>query len=567
MIENIKARLAIIAIVVLTAVVTFLPNIVDVSGTNFLPQQKINYGLDIQGGLHLVMGVDIPSVLKESASRQAKSLVKVFEQEGFQNVSGEGEYNAEAESSAKYLMHLDFASPSDLQRALEIIRADYSQLQVYQQEDRRLSLRYTDFYLQNLTSRTMDQAIETIRNRIDEFGVAEPSITAQGDDRILIQLPGVEDAANAKALINRTAKLDFMLVETPEFDLVAKVEEVEQKGGYSIDTMSYSDYVDRINQDLADLLPKDTAVLFQKGENAQTMSAAKIPYLLSTDTGLGGDDLTNANVAYDQFNNPMVSMDFSPMGSKKFADLTGENIGRQMAIVLDRVVYSAPVIQSRIPGGSAQITLGGTRDRQKAMDEAGTIAVALRAGALPASLQQLEERTVGPSLGADSIAAGKKASYIAAALVVIFMLVYYKAMGALAVFALGLNMFFILSLLTALSATLTLPGIAGIALTIGMAVDANVIIYERIKEELRRGASFKKAVEDGFGHAFSAIFDANLTTTITCVILIVFGSGPVRGFAVTLIIGMVTSMFTALFVSRSILDLCTNKLGIKKIAM
>lgn len=567
MIQNLKIRFVIIVLVVITAVLTFLPNVVDVSSMTFLPQQKINYGLDIRGGLHLVMGVDIESVVRESTTRQAGTVAKYLIDEGVPGVKGESIYDKDADTTSKNRILLTFATATDLETAKSLLATNYTNLQVYEEKGLNLIYRYTDFFLQNLNQRTLNQAIEVIRNRIDEFGVAEPSITAQGSDRILVQLPGLEDATKAKALINRTAKLAFMMVDVSDKDINAMITEAEEKGKYSLESMSYSAYVKKLNSDLAGKLPKNTQVLFAKGENAENIATEKIAYLLRTDTNLGGDSLKDAFVSYDQYNNPIVSMSFSPIGAKRFADLTGENVGKQMAIVLDQVVYSAPVIQARIAGGSAQITLGSGRDYQKTIDEAKTISVALRAGALPASLEQLEERTVGPSLGADSIAAGKKASYIAAILVILAMLIYYKSFGVLAVMALGLNIFLVLSLLTTLGATLTLPGIAGIALTIGMAVDANVIIFERIKEELAKGASFKKAVEDGFSHAFSAIFDANLTTAITCVILIIFGSGPVRGFAVTLLIGMATSMFTALFVSRSCLDFLINKLGLKKISI
>jgi preprotein translocase subunit SecD len=251
-------------------------------------------------------------------------------------------------------------------------------------------------------------------------------------------------------------------------------------------------------------------------------------------------------------------------GARQMSQLTKANIENQMAIVLDKVVKSAPTIQSEI-AGSGQITLGG-RDYQKTMDEGKLIATALRAGALPAALTQLEERTVGPTLGIDAINKGKKAGLVGMILIVVFMLLYYRQLGIVANIALGLNVLFLLSILSSLQATLTLPGVAGIVLTLGMAVDANVIIFERIKEELRKGAGTMAAIKDGFGHAVSAIFDANITTAIVCIVLMYYGTGPVRGFAVTLLCGILTSMFTAIFVSRTILEFMVVRMGIKTIA-
>jgi preprotein translocase subunit SecD len=567
MIESIKARMVLIVLVTLAAIFVFLPNLMDTSKYSFLPQTKINYGLDIQGGLHLVMGVDIDGVQREATGRLATTLKDFFAKEGKPVASVESKYDSTQDKNMRYKLLVQLNSAGDKESVAQMLQTSYPNLQVVEQTDTQLTLAYTSIYLNDLSARTLDQAIETIRNRIDEFGVAEPSITAQGTDRILVQLPGVEDASKAKDLINRTAKLEFMMVETATVDLNAIIEEAEKAGNFTFKDMTYSNYVRQLNEAIQTKIPKGTMVLFAKAENAENMETGKIAYLLRTDTNLGGDSLQDAFVSYDEYNTPIVSLNFNPSGSARFADLTGESIGKQMAIVLDQTVYSAPVIQSRIAGGSAQITMGGSRDFQKTIEEAKTIAVALRAGALPARLEQLEERTIGPSLGADSIAAGKKATIVAAILILIFMVVYYKGCGVIASVALALNIFFTLSLLSMLGATLTLPGIAGMALTLGTAIDANVIIFERIKEELARGASFRKAIGDGFYQAFSSIFDSNITTAITCFVLIYYGTGPVRGFAVTLLIGVITSMFTAVFFSRAIMDLMTVKLGFKKISI
>jgi preprotein translocase subunit SecD len=285
-----------------------------------------------------------------------------------------------------------------------------------------------------------------------------------------------------------------------------------------------------------------------------------------SDTDLTGDQLEDASVHPGEYGEPEVVFSFSPDGRRRFGEITEKNVGKQMAIVLDEIVQSAPVIQGKIASSSARITLGGGRDYQKTVDEANFIATALRAGALPANLEQLEERTVGPNLGADSIAAGKKATLIGVALIFLFMALYYRTLGIVADIALSLNVLFLLAILTSLGATLTLPGVAAIALTVGMAVDANIIIFERIKEELRKGTGTSAAIKDGFSNAFSSIFDANITTVATSLILMYYGTGPVRGFAVSLTIGIVTSMFTAVFVSRVLIEILTKWFKVKNIA-
>ena len=277
-----------------------------------------------------------------------------------------------------------------------------------------------------------------------------------------------------------------------------------------------------------------------------------------------GSLLEDATVGYDpDFNQPQVNFKFQPAGRSLFSDLTGSSIGKRLAVILDNVLKSAPTVQSRI-NDSGRISLG-TGNYEEMMNEATMIATSLRAGALPADLQQLEEKTVGPTLGQNSIAKGQKAGIIGLILVAMFMLIYYRALGLIANVCLAFNIAFLLSMLSSLSAVLTLPGVAGIILTIGMAVDANVIIFERIKEELRKGASFKLAVKDGFDHAFSAILDANITTAIVCFVLIYFATGPVRGFAVTLFIGIISSLFTAIFLSRTIITYLIVRWGWSKL--
>lgn len=563
--DGLRWRSILAALGVAASLVWVVPSVVNLSESSWWPtKQKLNYGLDIQGGLHLVMGADVDGVVKESTTRLTLAIKAEMQKDQVPFVDVKSEKPELGE------MQISVAQAADIAKVEKFLSDKYSTvLQVVSTADTVVTARYFDAYLTDYKNRVIQQAIETIRNRIDEFGVAEPSISQQGANRILIQLPGLADAEKAKQLINTTAKLDFMIVSVDKnpSELQAMIAEVEKAGNYNIDTMKYSEYVTRINEDLKGKLPEKTVVYFEKSANAATMSVGAIPYLLKTDTDLGGGALDDAFVGYDQYGAPQVSLQFNSAGAAKFADLTGANVNKQMAIVLDKVVKSAPSIRDRISGGQAVVTLGGGRDRNQMMDEAKMISTALRAGALPASLEQLEERRVGPTLGADAIGKAKLGSYVGAIIIVLFMLFYYKSMGAVASVALGINVLAIFALLASFGATLTLPGIAGIALTVGFAVDANVLINERIREELRAGNGIKAAVREGYNRAMSAIIDSNLTTAATAMVLLYFGTGPVRGFAVTLLIGIVTSMFANVFVSKVIVDTLVYKFNLKKLSV
>lgn len=550
---------------IVLALVWVMPNLVNFSESSWWPsKQKLNYGLDIQGGLHLVMGVDVDGVVKESTTRMMASIKSDLAKD---QVEG-GDVKSEKPEQGEIIIT---AANADAKKKVEKILNDKypTTLQVVGSTDNTITARYFDSYLNDYKNRVIQQAIETIRNRIDEFGVAEPSISQQGSNRILVQLPGMADAEKAKQLINTTAKLDFMIVsnELSGQQLQALIADAEKAGNYKMQGMKYSEYVTKLNADLKGKLPEKTAIYFEKSENAANMEAGAIPMLLRTDTDLGGGALDDAFVGYDQYGGPQVSLHFNSAGAVKFADLTGASVGKQMAIVLDKVVKSAPSIRDRIAGGQAVITLGGGRDRNKMMDEAKMISTALRAGALPAALEQLEERRVGPTLGADSINKAKLGAYIGAALIVLFMLIYYKGMGVIANVALLINIMGVFALLTSFGATLTLPGIAAIALTVGFAVDANVLINERIKEELTMGHSLRVAIQEGYRHAMSAILDSNVTTAATAIVLLYFGTGPVRGFAVNLLIGVATTLFANVFVSKVIVDTLIQKYNVKKLSI
>ncbi|MBK7961056.1 MAG: protein translocase subunit SecD [Bdellovibrionales bacterium] len=562
--EAFRLRSALAAFGILLAMAWVLPNVVNMDAVKWWPSKaKLNYGLDIQGGLHLVMGVDVDGVVSESTLRMVTSLKAELAKDGVAFTEVGSAKPAEGQ------IEVVLADPSQKVKFDALIAKSHGTvLQEFSTEGNRVVLRYYSAYLTDYKNKVITQAIETIRNRIDEFGVAEPSISQQGSDRILVQLPGMADAERAKQLINTTAKLDFMIVseEMGSESLSKMISEVEKAGNYSITTLKYSDYVAKINQDLASKIPAKTAVYFEKATNAAKMEVGAIPYLLKMDTGLGGADLDGAAVKFGQFGEPEVELKFNPAGANKFADLTGANINKRMAIVLDKIVKSAPNIKDRIGGGQAVITMGG-RNREDTMSEAQTIATALRAGALPASLEQLEERRVGPTLGADSIDKAKLGAYVGSFLIILFMISYYKAMGLVATVSTGVNIMSVFALLTSFGATLTLPGIAGIALTVGFAVDANVLIQERIREELRNGASWKHAIQEGYHRAMSAILDSNVTTAATAAVLLYFGTGPVRGFAVTLLIGIATTLFANVFVSKLIVDTLTHKMGVKKLSV
>ena len=341
-------------------------------------------------------------------------------------------------------------SSADAKKVEELLGKNHAgSLQVMSSNAEKVEVKYYDAYMLDQKQTIIKQAIETIRNRIDEFGVAEPQITQQGTDRILVQLPGMADAEQAKQLINTTAKLDFMIVNyTKSSEEIRKlVDEAEKAGNYSMKTMKYTDYVAKLNTDLKGKIPDKTVVYFEKRDDAKNMEIGSTPLLLETDTNLTGDSLDNAAVSFDQYGSPEVALRFNPAGSIKFGDLTEKNIKKQMAVVLDKVVKTAPTINGKIPNGSAVITLGRGGNRQNIMDEAKLIATSLRAGALPVTLEQLEERRVGPSLGLDALAKAQFAAILGAILIMIFMLVYYKGMGVITDISLLINIVCVFAIL------------------------------------------------------------------------------------------------------------------------
>ncbi len=355
----------------------------------------------------------------------------------------------------------------------------------------------------------MRQALETIRNRIDQFGVSEPVIVKQGENQILVQLPGIKDPQRALDLIGRTAQLEFKLVD-------------EENAGRAS----------------SGSIPDGDELLMMRTKNRETGIATTTPILLKKQALLTGELLTDAKVSIGgEFRNePYVGIEFNSEGARIFDKITAENVGKRLAIVLDNTVYSAPVVKERISGGRASITGGFT------MEEAKDLAIVLRAGALPAPVKVVQNITIGPTLGQDSIRKGIQATILGALLTIIFIIIYYRWCGVIACVALLLNLIYLLGAFSALKATMTLPGIAGIALTIGMGVDSNVLIFERIREELRLGKTVRAAVDGGYSKAWVAIFDSHITTLITAAVLFIFGTGPIKGFAITLLIGMIINL-------------------------
>lgn len=557
MIESLRIRWAIVAVVFIAAIVWTVPNFVNMDehglGKWWPTKNKMVLGLDIQGGSHLVLRVDIDSAVRADATRMAASLPREL---------------ADKKVSVKKTnlldpmtgrIQFDLEKPEDAKAIDDYVSATYATVfHVDGQDANQITIAYNELYVREFKSKLLDQAIAVIRNRIDEFGVAEPTIVAQGTDHVVVQLPGIQDASGAKELINRTARLDFMMLAEDKIDLQALIKQAEEENHLSLKEMKYTQYVDKLNEALKGKLPPNRVVYFQKPDNAENLEADRIPFLLKTDETVPGDRLTNAQVSLGQNGEPVVAYRFDAVGGRMNAELTSKNIGKPMAIVLDKTVKSTPVIQGRI-AESGQITLGRAGDYNSTLKEAKILSTALRAGALPAALEQVEERTVGPSVGSDAIKQGQIGTLIAACAVFLFMLVVYRALGFVADLSLAFNLLITIAILSSLGATLTLPGVAGLALTLGIAVDASVIIFERVKEERRKGATDAAAIREGYKHALPSIIDANITSIAVAVVIYYFGTGPIRGFAVTLLTGLIITTFTAIFFTRVIFDTVINK--------
>jgi preprotein translocase subunit SecD len=477
---------------------------------SFLPSTLVNLGLDLRGGAHLLAEVQVSDVYEQRMAALWPDVRKLLRAE--RDTVG----TIRLQKGKLDELRIKLSNPAGIDAGINLLKSlakpvssvgsvGKLNLDVVSEND-EIIVRLSDAERRATDNRTMQQSLEIIRRRIDEVGTREPTIQRQGSDRILIQVPGIGSASELKQLIGTTAQLTFQPV------IAARVN---------------SSSLASFGQELLPALDDPDEF-----------------YLLDAGAVVTGEELVDAQPSFDQNGRPAVNFRFNPKGARKFGDYTAENIGNPFAIVLDNEVISAPTIQSHIPGGSGIIT------GSFSIEESTELAILLRAGALPAGLSFLEERTIGPELGADSIQAGKVACIVAFGAVLVFMAASYGLFGLFANIALIINVGLIFGLLSGIGATLTLPGIAGIVLTIGMAVDANVLIFERIREELVSAKGPAKAIELGYEKAMSAILDANITTFIAAVILFVMGSGPVRGFSITLGLGILTSVFTAIFVTR-----------------
>lgn len=487
---------------------------------------KIVLGLDLQGGMHLVLSVDQDKAIETHTQRLVSSVEDELKKKNIR-------YGSVSRSG---IDGLSIAYPDDKTRQdiAKVVADEFGAFDSPSTVEGKLLFRISEKEVKRLKDWALSQALETIRNRIDKFGVSEPVIQKQGDREIVIQLPGLKDPERAIQLIGKTAVLEFRLVDDSTDPYKA----------------------------LSAGPPPDSEILYQSRHIKETGKTEKVPFLIKKEVLLTGDSLSDARVAFDsQYNEPYVSLTFDSNGARLFERITSQNVGKRLAIVLDGNVHSAPSIREAIAGGRAQITGSFT------YDEATDLAIVLRAGALPAPVNIEQNVTVGPTLGADSIKAGVQAAILGGILVLVFMFVYYKVSGLIADFAIFLNIVMLLGAMAWLNTTLTLPGIAGIILTIGMGVDSNVLIFERIKEELRSGRTPRSAVNAGYDHAWWTIVDSHVTTLITAAVLFQFGSGPVKGFAVSLSIGIMINLFTALVGTKVAFDIQNDKLRVKSLSI
>ena len=538
--KKVKWKVALIIGTVLLAFVFFLPNTpvfkyMPQWWKDNMPNRGIALGLDLKGGVHLVFEVEGDRAVEITLERIADRLKEILKK---RKLSAD----IKVENSRIVVTSKE---PEVRQAILDA----YPTLDMVP-SDKALVFKLNDKEVKRIKDNATEQALETIRNRVDQFGVAEPVIHRQGTNEIVVQLPGYKDPKRAVELIGKTAQLEFRLVDD-ESPVAAELPAYVMPG-------EEQDVIKKFK----DKIPKDDIILFKRVVNRETGEVKKKPFLLKKEVLLTGDLLSEARVAIDQrFNEPYVSLTFNKTGAKIFEEVTGKYVQKRLAIILDNNVYSAPVIRERIAGGSAQIT------GSFSMEEAKDLAIVLRAGALPAPVKLLQNITVGPSLGRDSIEAGKKAGIIAILLVTLFMAFYYKLSGLIADFAMLLNVILLLGAMAFLNATLTMPGIAGIVLAVGMAVDSNVLMFERMREELRAGKTPRAAVDSGYDKAFITIVDSHVTTLITAAVLFQFGTGPIKGFAVTLSLGVAINLFTALVGTKTVFDIINSRREVKKLSI
>jgi protein-export membrane protein SecD len=515
--KSLKLRFILVLIFLVISVIYCMPNVMQPVGAwkKYLPSDKIRLGLDLKGGMHLLLELDTAKMMQNISERKYNTLKDAMIRDGIRFLGID-----KKEGSISVVI-----TAEQKEKLFNLVGKEFPDLKAggtkAEGDNLRVDLLMSDKDAANVRENAVHQALETIRNRIDQFGVTEPVIVQQGENQILIQLPGVKDPERALELIGKTAQLQFKLVD-------------EESAGKAVSGQ----------------LPEGDELLNMRARNRESGIVTTTPILVKKQTLLTGELLTDARVRIGgEFNNePYVAIEFNSEGARIFDKITAENVGKRLAIILDDTVYSAPVVRERITGGKASITGGFS------MDEAKDLAIVLRAGALPAPVKVIQNITIGPSLGEDSIRKGVQAAILGAILVIIFMVYYYKFSGVVADIALFLNLIYLLGAFTVMKATMTLPGIAGIILTMGIGVDTNVIIFERIREELRLGKTVRAAIDSGYSKAWLTIFDAHVTTLITTFILFIFGTGPIKGFAVTLSVGIIINLFTAVFGSKVIFD-------------
>jgi preprotein translocase subunit SecD len=515
--KSLKFRAILIFVFLFVFVVYLLPNVVEFHGTwkKYLPSEKIRLGLDLRGGMHLLLTLDTDRMMENLLDRKFNQLKDGMMREGIRFIG--------LDKKAGTITVVIKADQRD--KLYNLLGKEMPDLKVSgnkaEGDNLSLDVTFSDKQLAYLKDNAVHQALETIRNRVDQFGVSEPVIAQQGESNILVELPGIKDPERALELIGKTAQLEFKLVD----------EENAAKAGIGT-------------------APEGDELLMLKNRSRETGVTTTTPILVKKQTLLTGDMLTDAKVQIggQLRNEPEVGLEFNGEGARIFEKITGENVGKRIAIVLDNTVYSAPVVRDRISGGRAVITGSFTTD------EARDLSIVLRAGALPAPVNVIQNITIGPTLGQDSIRKGVLAALLGGLLVIVFMIYYYKGSGIVADITMLLNLIYLLGAFVMIGQTMSLPGIAGIILTIGIGVDTNVLIFERIREELRIGKTVRAAVDGGYSKAWVTIFDAHITTLITTAVLFTFGTGPIKGFAVTLMIGIIINLFTAVFGSKAVFD-------------
>ncbi|MEK6609219.1 MAG: protein translocase subunit SecD [Myxococcota bacterium] len=586
-------RLTLLAIATVWAVIYLLPTLLPAAK---LPpwfarqfEKKIQLGLDLQGGIHLVYEVQVDKAVSDKVDRFAADIEEKLKKER--------KLAFVAERKGRDEIVLRTKVPADAAKIDKDALGEFlSNLEEVARDPKAgaVTLRIDPAYVAEVKDYAVRQAIETIRGRVDKFGVAEPSIIRRGED-IVVELPGLSDSdfERVKSIIGRTAQLEFKMIDdeadymsrvaprVPKDDPLIKVEVDAYDGlqrGSVREIALRSKSKDAVDQFFASLpkedRPPDTHQVLYSEVQAQDEKGNELPdkewrtFYVKRRAELTGEYIADAQVMFDQqTGRPEVSIRFDRSGAEIFERISGENVGRKMAIVLDEKVNSAPVIQSRISGGTARITLGGFRDPFAMQQEAKDLVAVLRSGALPAPLKKVFETQVGPTLGRDAIDQGTRAALLAAAFLAFAIIFYYRVTGLVSVLGVAFNVLFVLAIMAGFEAALTLPGIAGLLLTNAMSVDSNVIINERIREELRAGKSPRAAVEAGYARAFWTIWDSQLTTAIGGFVLLQYGSGPLRGFAITLLIGIACSVFTGIYVTRIFMDWIVDGLRVQKLSV